>query len=490
MRKTVLSAIAVLLGGAWATAQPSQPGVSFVNSNPRPAGPAVVTPAVATPPEPGAVGATAVPSPISAAAPAYPAYPNFPAATGPVGMPVAGPAGVPAGMAYPADPGVACGPGYPGAPGFALDPPSSFGTERIWVAGHYLLGYLTRPRLPGPLVTTGAFADIHPGAIGQPGTQVLFGEDQYQFGNLHGIRLDAGVNLNDRLYLEGSLMVFAPAHTNGLFASDPSGNPFIGRPVFNTAVGGERSYLTSAPGLVAGTTMVETRLQLYGAEAHARWQTNLTPYLSADALLGYRFLHLEEDVQITDSLRPLEGSITFLGDPITAPNTVSDFDRFSTRNRFHGVNTGLRLRWQSGFPFIAFTGHGKVAFGSTQQIVDIVGGSTATSAGGPLAAPGGVLALPSNIGRHERSVFGVIPEGGAQLVLMLRPGLRFYAGYTATYWNDVVRAGDQIDRNINPALVPTDLNFDPNAAGGSPAFTFRSRALWLQTINFGLEWYY
>jgi hypothetical protein len=34
------------------------------------------------------------------------------------------------------------------------------------------------------------------------------------------------------------------------------------------------------------------------------------------------------------------------------------------------------------------------------------------------------------------------------------------------------------------------VNFGSGIPGGSPAFTFRSRALWLNTLNFGLELYY
>jgi len=501
MRKTVLSVIGILLGGAGALAQQGQPGYSFVTSNSKSSAPAVVVPTVATPVEPGAIGA--VPAPMSPAGAVYGGYPQYPMGPatgmppgamgpgmgGPMGMPMGGPgAAMPPGM----DPNAMYGPGYPdmGAPNFALDPPSSFGTERVWVSAHYLLGYLTRPQLGTPLVTTGSFTDIHPGALGQPSTAVIFGNDQYQFGTLNGIRVDAGVNLNDRLYLEGSVLYFGPQHTNALFASDAAGNPFIGRPVFNTLLGEERSYLTSAPGLVSGSTNIESRLQLFSIEAQARYQVNLTPYLNADVLLGYRRMQLEEELGITDNLTPIAGSITFLGNSITAPNTISDFDQFKTTNQFNGVNTGFRLRWQSGFNWLAFAGYGKVAFGATQQTVDIAGVSTAHLASGDQSANGGILALSSNIGSHERTIFGVIPEGGASFIILLTHGVRFHAGYSATYWNNVVRAGDQIDRRVNPALVPTDVNFNSGNPGGFPAFTFRSRALWLQTLNFGLEFYY
>ena len=247
MRKTVLAGMVVLLSGAWAAAQPSQPGFSYVNANPKPPGQTIVVPTAATPPEPGTIGAT----PSAAPGMAYPGYPPFPMGPRPAmqggmgGAPMGGAMGMPAG----ADPGAIYGPGYANdfGPNLTLDPPSSFGTERIWVSGRYILGYLTRPRLSTPLVTTGSSTDIHPGALDQSSTRVLFGENQYQFGQLSGVQVDLGVNLNDRLYLEGSVMYFAPQHTNAIFASDAGGNPFLGRPVFNTLLGQERSYLTSSP---------------------------------------------------------------------------------------------------------------------------------------------------------------------------------------------------------------------------------------------------
>ena len=143
----------------------------------------------------------------------------------------------------------------------------------------------------------------------------------------------------------------------------------------------------------------------------------------------------------------------------------------------------------SGFHWFAMTGHGKLAVGQTRQTVEIEGVSGATTAAGPQSAFGGILALPSNMGTHKRTVFGIIPEGGASLVFLVAPGVRLHAGYTATYWNSVVRPGDQIDRRINPAQVPTDLSFN-TAAGGFPVFEFRDRAVWLQTLNFGVELYY
>ncbi|MCS7271548.1 MAG: BBP7 family outer membrane beta-barrel protein [Gemmataceae bacterium] len=371
-----------------------------------------------------------------------------------------------------------------------MDPPSSFGTETVWISASYLMGWLTRPKLATPLVTQGDTADARPGALGQPGTRILYGDEQFRFGNLHGLTAEIGVNLNDSIYLEGRGFVFWPQHTRYTVASDANGAPFIARPVFDTLTSSEGSYRTSTPNQIVGYTTIDARQQIFGYETHLRYNLKLTPYLDVDWLLGYRRLQLEEDLRIFDFLQPTAGSITFLGTTIAAPNTVSDFDRFKTINQFNGVNLGGRFRWQSGYDWLAFQGYYKVALGVTNQTLKIDGLSVADTTVGRFAEVGGILAQPTNIGVHKRSEFGVIPELGVGLVFLPTRYVRLHAGYSALYWNNVIRPTSSIDRRVNPAFVPTDTNYGIANPGNFPSVVFKSESLWLQTINFGLELYY
>ena len=53
-------------------------------------------------------------------------------------------------------------------------------------------------------------------------------------------------------------------------------------------------------------------------------------------------------------------------------------------------------------------------------------------------------------------------EMRVQLAYQVGPHLSVHAGYTFLYWSQVVRAGDQIDLVVNPALLP------PPVPGASP----------------------
>ncbi len=181
MRKKLLSVVVILLIGAWASAQQPQPGYAFLTSNPKTAGSAIVVPTAGVPPEPGAVGGTPAAGNWN---PSY-GYPMGPGSIGPTPIGAGGgypmgpmgpsPMGSGAGMPTGPVPGPGPGAGYPGmaGPSFALDPPSSFGTETVWVNASYLYGWMTRANLSTALVTVGSGTDTRtPGRWGSPEPQL------------------------------------------------------------------------------------------------------------------------------------------------------------------------------------------------------------------------------------------------------------------------------------------------------------------------------
>jgi hypothetical protein len=56
-------------------------------------------------------------------------------------------------------------------------------------------------------------------------------------------------------------------------------------------------------------------------------------------------------------------------------------------------------------------------------------------------------------------------------------------GYSLVYWSKVIRAGEQIDLNVNPSQFP------PGDLVGAPQPQFRAVTtdFWAQGLNFGLD---
>ena len=315
-----------------------------------------------------------------------------------------------------------------------------------------------------PLVTAGGVG----GVLGQPGTTVLFGNNELNDDWRSGGRLSAGIWLNpsQATGIEGN--VFALEEETTEFSAAQTAPNFIARPFFNVQIPAEDARLVPSVGFTDGGIAIRASTELQGAELMLRQLINMPARNPVALLVGYRYLRLEDDLVINE----------FQSGP--GPATVSLFDSFDTQNTFHGVNVGVatelrRNRWTLELL-------GKLALGNTHSEVTINGATTTTIApAAPVTTIGGLLAQSSNIGTYEQDDFSVIPELGATLGFDITDRLRATVGYTFLYWSQVVRAGDQIDRDINLPLVP-----GPNTL--RPEFAFVTTDFWAQGLNLGLEY--
>ncbi len=243
--------------------------------------------------------------------------------------------------------------------------------------------------------------------------------------------------------IEGSGFVLENRVSRFAAGSDASGNPPLYFPAFNVATGGERGLPISDPlRLFAGNVFASSSLQLWGTEVNGIFCLVSQPNLQFSVLAGFRYMDLHESLQIENPSQDL----LFL-------NTQIANDRFDTRNQFYGGQLGARLAWQLGGLCVDVTG--KVALGSTQQVVNVNGNITEIALPGGFAPtpgifPGGIFAQPSNIGRRTANEFTVLPSAEVKLAYQITPWLRASAGYDFLYWNQVVRPGDQIDHFVNP----------------------------------------
>jgi hypothetical protein len=127
----------------------------------------------------------------------------------------------------------------------------------------------------------------------------------------------------------------------------------------------------------------------------------------------------------------------------------------------------------------------------TSEVVKIEGATTINTPGlGGVSSqtlPGGVYALPSNIGRYSRGEFAVVPEGIFKVGLKLGDVSRFFVGYNFLYLSDLARPGDQIDRTLNPVQIPSLNSGGAFTGADRPRVPFIRSDFWTQGLIIGLE---
>ncbi len=361
----------------------------------------------------------------------------------------------------------------------------------FWVSGNYLIGWIPKMKFPTPLVTTGLTTDAAPGALRQPGTNVIYG-DTIDFDPYQGFQAQFGIFCDEARItsLDVSGFVLLKESFSFAMASDAAGNPVIARPIYNALIEQEGAFIDARPGIARGSVTINADTKMWGGEANVRCHVG-NERLRGELLAGFRYLTLEERFQIADELAPLQAdTLTFLGGTsfVNAPNSLRDLDLFESRNRFYGGQIGGVLIWDDEWYFLRLAG--KVGLGVTQQRMNIGGSSTLVTPTGDTTVEGGIFAVSSNIGTYTRNVFGVIPEWSITGGVYVTNWMRVSAGYSFLLWNRVVRPGDGIDRSVNPAFVPTANSFGVTNTPNRPTFSWNDSSFWVQAVQAGIEFIY
>ena len=368
----------------------------------------------------------------------------------------------------------------PPPPIFADTALDGFAT-RWWISADYLLWWTKGDRLP-PLITSGAPNDIVPGALGQPGTQVLFGGD-YDSRVRSGVRLRGGYWFTpDQTFGIDATFFFLGGQTANFFDAS-NGDPVLARPFFNVNTGHEDAFIVAYPNTQSGDIAAALSTRLWGADADLRGMLFRGACYQINLLGGFRFLSLH------DSLGLKENDTYYVPlDPVPLFWTTTT-DRFHTSNQFYGGQLGADVWWYRGRFFIDVLG--KVALGVSVEHAGINGQTAYNNPQGQAGfIPAGQLALPSNIGYYGQNQFAVVPEFGVNFGYALTPHVRLMFGYTFLYWSNVFRAGDQIDRGINPTEIAALSGHGPLLGPARPNFPFQSTDFWAQGLNFGLQFRY
>lgn len=367
--------------------------------------------------------------------------------------------------------------------------------QRLELRGEYLL-WRTKGSTYPPLVTTDSpnTPEVVRGALPPTGNGViLFGGQQEDAREHSGARFGVTYWFGDcgTCAIEANYF-FLGSESDRFNASAP----VLARPFFDVVNNVEARQLVSSPGTAPGDVFslrgaisVDAPSRLTGWDVGLRRCIRSADCWKIDGIIGYRNLDLDEAVNIVEdivSLKAVPGS----GGLLDPGNRIGVFDLFSTDNQFHGGFIGVRGEYRRNR--IIVEGKARVSLGVTRQEVDINGGQLITRLDGSRQAfTGGLLAVASNIGNFSQRRFGVVPEVGIKVGYQVTDSLRAYVGYDFIYWNSVLRAGDQIDRRVNPFLVP-GLIIPPQPVTGPilPRVPFKTSDYWAQGFNFGLEWRY
>ena len=319
-----------------------------------------------------------------------------------------------------------------------------------------------------PLVTVGGN-----GVIGSPGTTVALDDLDFVDDVRHGGRFTLGYRFasSPSLAVEASYFLLSDGRARATFSSP--GDPVLGQPYVNAVSGLPAATLVAKPGDASGSIAVGARTGLWGAEANLTACLVCADRFRLTAIAGFRFLRLEDDVENGQHF-------TFAG------SVVDVHDEFRTTNNFYGGQIGLAAGVRSGM--LTLDARGKIALGPMQQIASVNGVTTVLNPNGSTTVfDGGLYALRTNIGRHQRQKVAVIPEVGLDVGLQLTSHLRLYAGYSFLWVSTVARAGEQIDPVINTTVFPILSGNGPLVGPARPAFDFAGNDFWVQGLNLGLE---
>ncbi|MHB0959984.1 MAG: BBP7 family outer membrane beta-barrel protein [Pirellulaceae bacterium] len=358
-------------------------------------------------------------------------------------------------------------------------------TSPLWVQAEYLLWWMRGNPLP-PLVTSSAAGTprSEAGVLGAPGTRVLLGGERVDDDARSGFRTSLGVRLGHWFdvcmdtELQFDYLWLGDGQTSGDFRADSLQYDILARPFYNAELEQQDAQLISFPNVATGGIWLETSSDFRAAGVVVRqgWLRGERGRL--EWLAGYRYLQLQEELLAYESLVSTDpGGVIPLG------TTFDIFEDVSTWNEFHGGDIGLQ--WWTHLRGWTVETTAKVAIGGWARSVEIRGETLTDSPGDEARlSAGGLLALPTNLGRHQSSSFSMAPELSIKVRRQLSRFLVLTLGYSVLVVDNVVRTGDQLDLVVNP----TQINGGPLSGVPRPAVLMNDSRLWLQGFNIGLEW--
>lgn len=380
-------------------------------------------------------------------------------------------------VVVPYDPGHMMGQGMPGYMHPPVGGPCSDGDceecppigrslfcNGAWGSIEYVLWWRDARSTP-PLVTTTTTIvnqDVD-GELGQANTRILLGEGQYDDHLQPGGRVDLGYWLDPCQSWGVGLRLTVLGDDDLNYLAGSVTNPVLTVPFFNLdpTVNSQDTFVVAHPlDNTSGSIQVLGHNEVNLGDVYVRLVGAKTDSYRVDIIGGYMFSNIIDDLTLRTSTTSGQADIVVR-------------DRFRAKNQYNGGSIGLLGQFDRGPWSVNLMG--KCGLTNVEQTVSVDG---LTSVNGTTQSLTGLFAQTSNIGTISRNQFAAIPELSANWVYKLgRANLSF--GYSAVYWSNTVRAGDQ----MNPQIDPTQTN-------PRPPRQIISDNYFAHGFNFGLAWQY
>ncbi|MCP4944621.1 MAG: BBP7 family outer membrane beta-barrel protein [Planctomycetaceae bacterium] len=354
-----------------------------------------------------------------------------------------------------------------------------FGSDRWFATTELMLMWRKGDRLP-PLVTTGPAVDSDTaGELGQPGTEILFGEERTLHELRAGGRFTLGAWLDDRecQALVGRYWFAGRESTH--YQTDFNETPVIARPFLNVTPSSstEDTLLIAFPALREnGRISVSGNSDVFGADISVHQFLYGKYGATVDLVYGYQYMRLDEDLSISSTSTYVDTGGTVPAGTITDVN-----DSFNAISEFHGAQLGFASRYRERC--WSFNSLIKFGFGSLNRTAKRSGKTSNTIGIDTDVTNTGLLVNDNNSGRTSDRTFGWIPELDVSIGYRITPKLDATFGYNLVAMTDAVRVSGTID----PDLAVNTSSVSPNDPA-RPSPDMRYSTFYIQGIHFGLQY--
>lgn len=356
-----------------------------------------------------------------------------------------------------------------------------FGPGRWFATAELMMMWRKGDRLP-PLVTTGPDSDSSTaGQLGEPGTEILFGEERTLNDLRAGGRFTIGAWLDDRECQALVGRYWFAGRESTYFETDQNETPVITRPFFNVTPpsSAQDTLLIAFPALREnGRISVSGTSDVMGADISIHQFLYGKFGGTIDLVYGYQYMRLDEDLSISSTLTNLE-----TGGTVPVGTIIDLNDSFEAINEFHGAQVGFASHYRERC--WSFNSLIKFGFGSLNRIAKRSGRTSTTVGSDTNVTNQGLLVNSNNSGRTSDRTFGWIPELDVSIGYRITPKLDATFGYHLVAMTDAVRVSGTID----PDLAVNSSTVTPNApARPTPDMSFET--FYIQGIHFGLQYGY